>query len=94
MDPNSDDKLPEHVLVNRQQWDAEAPAWVAAGERWWAAREPSWGVWNVPESTVGLLPTDMTGLQAIELGCGTGYVSAWMARRGATVTVRPQFRQW
>jgi SAM-dependent methyltransferase len=28
----------------------------------------------------------MTGRDAIELGCGTGYVSAWMARRGARVT--------
>jgi ubiquinone/menaquinone biosynthesis C-methylase UbiE len=27
----------------------------------------------------------MNGMRAIELGCGTAYVSAWMARRGATV---------
>jgi len=27
----------------------------------------------------------MTGINAIELGCGTAYVSAWMARRGAKV---------
>jgi SAM-dependent methyltransferase len=27
----------------------------------------------------------MDGLTAIELGCGTAYVSAWMARRGAAV---------
>jgi SAM-dependent methyltransferase len=27
----------------------------------------------------------MAGMAAIELGCGTAYVSAWMARRGATV---------
>jgi SAM-dependent methyltransferase len=27
----------------------------------------------------------MTGMDAIELGCGTGYVSSWMARRGARV---------
>jgi len=74
------------VLVNRTQWDADAPAWVAAGERAWAARQPTWGVWDVPETTVGLLPEDMTGMDAIELGCGTGYVSAWMARRGAIVT--------
>jgi SAM-dependent methyltransferase len=40
----------------------------------------------VPESEVRLLPDDMTGLDAIELGCGTGYVSAWMTRRGARVT--------
>ncbi len=27
----------------------------------------------------------MAGVRAIELGCGTAYVSAWLARRGATV---------
>jgi SAM-dependent methyltransferase len=27
----------------------------------------------------------MAGLDAIELGCGTGYISGWMARRGARV---------
>ena len=86
MEPIPNNELPEHVLVNRTQWDAEAPDWMAAGERAWAASESTWGVWNVPETTVGLLPKDMTSLQAIDLGCGTGYVSAWMARRGATVT--------
>ncbi len=30
--------------------------------------------------------TDMRGMRALELGCGTAYVSAWMARRGAVVT--------
>ena len=86
MNQDPDESLPEHVRVNRAQWDADAPDWVAVGERAWAAREPTWGVWNVPETTVGLLPKDMAGMDAIELGCGTGYVSAWMARRGATVT--------
>ena len=86
MDPNPGDELPEHVLANRTQWDTDAPTWVAAGERSWAARDASWGVWQVPQTTVGLLPKDMTDMHAIELGCGTGYVSTWMARRGATVT--------
>src|SRR5262245_43548731 len=86
MDPKTRTDLPEHVLVNRQQWDADAPGWVASGERCWAAREAHWGVWRIPETAVGMLPNDMTGMDAIELGCGTGYVSAWMARRGATVT--------
>jgi SAM-dependent methyltransferase len=30
-----------------------------------------------------MLPSDVAGLDVIELGCGTGYVSAWLARRGA-----------
>jgi SAM-dependent methyltransferase len=57
--------------------------YVDSGRRNWASDEPSWGIWGVPESEVGMLPADLDGLDAIELGCGTGYVSAWLARRGA-----------
>ena len=83
MDPNS---LPEHARVNRAYWDGMADQWVASGELNWAAPEPRWGIWGIPESQLHLLPEDMSGMRTIELGCGTGYVSAWMARRGATVT--------
>ncbi len=79
------DELPEHVAENRRHWDETADDWVAMGERAWAG-EPSWGIWSVPEAEVEMLPAEMSGLDAIELGCGTAYVSAWMARRGATVT--------
>ena len=77
--------LPEHVEENRRYWNGMADQWVAAGERSWASDEPHWGIWQLPESDLGLLPPDMSGLRAIELGCGTGYVSSWMARRGASV---------
>lgn len=77
--------LPEHVEENRRYWNAMSDRWVGAGERSWAASEPHWGIWQVPEAELGVLPEDMSGMRAIELGCGTGYVSAWMARRGATV---------
>ena len=30
-----------------------------------------------------MFPDDLSGRDVIELGCGTGYVSAWLARRGA-----------
>jgi len=73
----------DHVRRNREAWNAYAPDYVAAGERNWAAAEPTWGIWAVPESLVGLLPADLAGKEAVELGCGTGYVSAWLARRGA-----------
>jgi SAM-dependent methyltransferase len=76
----------DHVSINRDHWNATASDWVAAGERAWAADAPSWGNWGAPEAELRLLPEDMTGLAAVELGCGTGYVSAWMARRGARVT--------
>jgi SAM-dependent methyltransferase len=76
---------PEHVLENRRYWDGMADQWVAGGERNWQQGEPTWGIWGLPESDLKLLPEDMRGLHAIELGSGTGYVSAWMTRRGATV---------
>ena len=77
--------LPEHVAINRESWDKHAPNMVAAGERSWREQpgEETWGIYGFPESQVHLLPDDLAGLDAIELGCGTGYVSAWMARRGA-----------
>ena len=76
---------PEHVRVNRDHWNEQADEWVAPGERRWASVEPVWGIWGIPESELGMLPPDLEGRDAIELGCGTGYVSAWMARRGARV---------
>jgi SAM-dependent methyltransferase len=75
----------EHIAENRRYWDAEAVRWAARGERNWAMQEPAWGEWEVPESQLAMLPPDMTGMLAVELGCGTAYVSAWMARRGARV---------
>jgi len=68
--------------MNRAAWDADAPEWVERGRRDWASERISWGIWHVPESELGLLP-DVEGLDVVELGCGTGYVSSWLARRGA-----------
>lgn len=75
-----------YVSDNRAYWDEMAHDWVSAGKRSWATREPFWGIWALPEAEVNMLPTDMSGSTAIELGCGTGYVSGWMASRGADVT--------
>jgi SAM-dependent methyltransferase len=78
----TDAELPDHVVTNRAFWTSEATSYVAPGRRNWAAREPSWGIWGVPESEARILP-DVADLDTIELGCGTAYVSAWLARRGA-----------
>ena len=40
---------------------------------------------GIPNTELPLLADEMHGQRAIELGCGTGYVSAWMRRRGASV---------
>ena len=73
----------DHILVNRASWDEDAPNWVERGREDWARREPVWGRGN-PESELRLLP-DVSGLDAVELGCGTAYVSAWLMRLGARV---------
>ena len=77
--------LPEHVRRNRAAWDKWASEYAKPGEAAWANQSPTWGIWGVPESDLGMLPADLAGKDAIELGCGTAYVSAWMARRGARV---------
>jgi hypothetical protein len=50
--------------------------------RTWAAEDITWDVFDVPESQLGVLG-DVSGLDVVELGCGTAYFSACLARRGA-----------
>lgn len=76
----------DYVAINRDIWDADAKNWAASGERLWRAETPVWGDWGIAEASLNLLPSDMKKKDAIELGCGAGYVSGWMARRGARVT--------
>ena len=73
---------PQYVLHNRKEWDRWAAEYVDPGRKAWGRDEPTWGIWQIPQSQLPMLPDDLEGLDAIELGCGTGYVSAWMARRG------------
>jgi SAM-dependent methyltransferase len=78
-------ELSKHARVNQAAWNANAVDDVALAERQWAAQEISWGIWNVPEAEVRALPP-VDGLDVVELGCGTAYVSAWLAREGARPT--------
>lgn len=73
----------DHVAINRAAWNIKAADYVEPAERSWDETEPAWGIWHVPESQLRLLPDSVDGLDTIELGCGTAYVSAWLARRGA-----------
>jgi SAM-dependent methyltransferase len=73
----------DHVRRNRAAWDRLAAEYAEPGMRMWAEPDPTWGIWNVAEAQAGVLPADLEGRDSIELGCGTGYVSAWLARRGA-----------
>lgn len=80
----SDHAGSDHVTANRRYWDEELADWFGArARRHWAAEEPFWGIWCLPQSQLPVLPEDVRGMDTVELGCGTGYVSAWLARRGA-----------
>ena len=77
---------PEYLTINKDVWNADAVNWVEFARERWGFEAPVWGTWGNLEKDVKMLPEDMTGTDAIELGCGTGYVSYWMHRRGARVT--------
>jgi SAM-dependent methyltransferase len=72
----------DSIERNRAEWSEWAAEFVAGAERNWATDRISWGVWDVPETEIRVLP-ELEGKDVIELGCGTAYVSAWLARHGA-----------
>jgi SAM-dependent methyltransferase len=63
------------TVVNAQFTDGDA-------DRAWAAAEVTWGLFQVPERDLGVLGS-VAGLDVVELGCGTAYLSGWLARQGA-----------
>jgi SAM-dependent methyltransferase len=79
----ADHSLPDHVQRNRTYWDRWATDFATWAPKEWASDEIHWGQYHVPETELGALPERLDGLGVIELGCGTAYVSAWLARRGA-----------
>jgi SAM-dependent methyltransferase len=81
----SSSERPAYVDKNVANWTrANAEYTDAQAERSWWREEISWGVWRIPETELNVIG-DVTGLDVIELGCGTAYFSAWLARRGARV---------
>jgi ubiquinone/menaquinone biosynthesis C-methylase UbiE len=76
-------ELPEYAVRNRASWtktNAEYTAGRARGD--WAQEEITWGMCRAYESDLRVLP-DVRGKDVVDLGCGTGYFSAWLKRRGA-----------
>ena len=73
----------QQLAVNRDLWTlVNAEFTDARADAAWAAAEFAWGLFEIPERQLGALG-DVTDLDVIELGCGTAYVSAWLARLGA-----------
>ena len=80
VDPPDDDA----VAINRAAWTASNSQYTdARASAAWQAPEITWGNWQAPEARLRALPPSVAGLDVVELGCGTAYLSAWLARRGA-----------
>ena len=76
-------ELSADALRNREIWTQENAEYTGPKAlEAWRQEEIRWGVFQVPESELGALP-EVAGKDVVELGCGTAYVSAWLAKRGA-----------
>lgn len=73
----------DDVALNRALWTVVNEQFTdASAHDAWAATEFVWGLFDNPERQLGVLG-DVTDLDVIELGCGSAYVSARLARLGA-----------
>lgn len=66
-------------------WTEWSPNWIEPGRRSWSKPDIDWGIWSLPETDIRALGdlSLLRGLDVIEMGCGTAYFSAWLARLGA-----------
>lgn len=72
----------DYLVRNAVAWDGWALKARASARVAWREEELRWGLWNIAESDLQLLHDLQPGADVIELGCGTGAVPAWLARRG------------
>ena len=74
---------PDSVARNVRSWtEANAKHTDGRAAQSWARDDVGWGLWGIPEAQVGALG-DVAGLDVVELGCGTAYFSARLAKLGA-----------
>ena len=73
----------DRLTDNRELWALVNAQFTgaAAAERWRSASF-GWGLFEIPEASLQVLG-DIAGRDVVELGCGTAYFSAWLAREGA-----------
>jgi len=73
---------PDYVARNVEIWTKTNAEYTGPQARKAWTEELHWSVFGIPEAELGVLG-EVGGLDVVELGCGTAYVSAWLARRGA-----------
>src|SRR2546423_15282676 len=80
---SSPDPSQDSVVANVAQWTkTNAEFTDPSAERHWGEKQIRWGVFGIPESQIRCLG-EVDGLDVVELGCGTAYFSARLARRAA-----------
>src|SRR3989442_13545349 len=73
----------DSVAANVAKWTKQNAAYTdGRAQAAWQRDDLTWGVFGVPEGAVAVVG-DVRGLAVVELGCGTAYHSAWLAKRGA-----------
>jgi SAM-dependent methyltransferase len=72
----------DYLERNRRTWHRWGPRAATVGAKGWETDELRWGLWNTPESRLGLLRDVEPAAEVIELGCGAGAVCAWLKRSG------------
>jgi SAM-dependent methyltransferase len=80
----SSSELPDSVAGNIADWTRTNAEHTDPGaSEAWARDDVTWGVFGVLEEDIGSPLGDVSGLDVVELGCGTAYFSARLAKRGA-----------
>jgi SAM-dependent methyltransferase len=70
---------------NRRLWsDVNAQFTDSDADARWSTSAITWGLFRIPESELRLLG-EVRDARVLELGAGTSYLSAWLARAGARV---------
>jgi SAM-dependent methyltransferase len=67
---------------NRDFWNRQSDEYQDQHREHIGRSEPRWGMWQVPESELGVLG-DVAGKDVLELGCGAAQWSILLAREGA-----------
>ncbi|MGH3843361.1 MAG: class I SAM-dependent methyltransferase [Pseudonocardiaceae bacterium] len=75
---------PEAIAGNIRAWTRTNAEYTdGRAESAWRKEEITWGVFGVSEVSLNSPLGVVAGLDVVELGCGTAYFSAWLAKRGA-----------
>jgi len=78
------DDIAASVSGNVAQWTRNNQEHTdAAAVAEWNSEAITWGMFGVSEKSIGSPLGDVAGKDVVEIGCGTAYFSAWLARRGA-----------